>query len=238
MENAICFLLTGRYALFSDPVTRVGGEKCSYLVPTYEALKGVCESIYWKPSFVWIVDRVRVLSPIQSQSKGVRPITLSKGPATLSIYTYLRDVRYQVYAHFEWNERRPDLAPDRNENKHYFMAKRSLERGGRRDVFLGTRECQGYVEPCSFDSLPSAYDDTPEMDFGLQFHGFTYGDEGDGTLTARFWYPKMRRGEIAFLRPDSADMPVARLIHQQTAKAFTLGQNLRPVELECEEAER
>ena len=237
MENAntVQFLLTGRYALFSDPVTRVGGEKCSYLAPTYEAIKGVCESIYWKPTFVWVVDRVRVLAPIQSQSKGVRPISLQSDPSTLSIYTYLRDVRYHVEAHFEWNERRTDLAGDRNENKHYFMAKRSVEKGGRRDIFLGTRECQGYVEPCAFDEGIGAYDDGGEMSFGLQFHGFTYADEGDGRLVARFWYPKMEKGVIAFCRPEQC--PVQRALHKQVVQPFTLGQNLRPVEEEWEEAQ-
>lgn len=39
-RNNIEFKVTGRYALFTDPLTRVGGEKCSYHVPTYEALKG------------------------------------------------------------------------------------------------------------------------------------------------------------------------------------------------------
>lgn len=235
-RNAIQFLLTGRNALFSDPVTRVGGEKCSYLAPTYEALKGVCESIYWKPTFTWVVDRVRILAPIRSQSKGVRPITMDSRPATLSIYTYLRDVCYQVEAHFEWNERRPDLMDDRNDNKHYFMAKRSLERGGRRDIFLGTRECQGYVEPCVFSEGDGAYDGVEEMSFGLQFHGFTYGDEGDGgQLTARFWYPKLIHGVIDFCAPEAC--PVKRPIHKQATKAFILGQNLRPVSLEWEEAQ-
>ena len=45
-KNSIEFLLTGRYALFTDPITRIGGEKTSYHLPTYEALKGVCKSIY------------------------------------------------------------------------------------------------------------------------------------------------------------------------------------------------
>ena len=36
----------GRLALFTDPITRVGGEKCSYHIPTYEAVKGITESIY------------------------------------------------------------------------------------------------------------------------------------------------------------------------------------------------
>ena len=39
-KNCIEFRLWGRYALFTDPLTKVGGEKCSYHIPTYEALKG------------------------------------------------------------------------------------------------------------------------------------------------------------------------------------------------------
>ena len=46
--NIVEFEVTGDYALFSDPVMRIGGEKCSYQIPTYEALKGILHSIYWK----------------------------------------------------------------------------------------------------------------------------------------------------------------------------------------------
>lgn len=230
--NAVTFKLSGRFALFSDPVTRVGGEKCSYLVPTYEALKGICESIYWKPTFLWVVDRVRVLKAFRSQSKGIRPIRLDGGPSTLSIYTYLCDVEYQVQAHFEWNTLRPELEKDRNENKHFFMTTRSIEKGGRRDIFLGTRECQGYVEPETFGSGVGEYDTTDEMSFGLMFHGFDYGDEGEGgQLTARLWYPRMRNGVIEFCRPE--ECTVRRTIKPMDAKRFMLGENLRPVEEEC-----
>ncbi len=38
-KNSIAFRLWGRFALFTDPLTRVGGEKCSYPIPTYEALR-------------------------------------------------------------------------------------------------------------------------------------------------------------------------------------------------------
>lgn len=171
--NTITLLVSGRYALFSDPITRVGGEKCSYPVPTYQALKGILESIYWKPTFIWVPTDVRILNRIETQSKGIRPINYSNGKNDLSIYTYLSDVAYQVRAHFEWNEHRPDLAQDRNENKHYAIAKRMLERGGRRDIFLGTRECQGYVEPCTFGEGPGAYDNTPSVPLGLMLHGLT-----------------------------------------------------------------
>ena len=35
MLNQIEFKVYGKYALFSDPLTRIGGEKCSYQIPTY-----------------------------------------------------------------------------------------------------------------------------------------------------------------------------------------------------------
>jgi CRISPR-associated protein Cas5d len=36
-RNTIEFEVCGDKACFSDPITRVGGEKTSYYVPTYEA---------------------------------------------------------------------------------------------------------------------------------------------------------------------------------------------------------
>ena len=45
-RNTIEFLVYGDYALFSDPVMRVGGEKTSYHIPTYEALKGIIPVSY------------------------------------------------------------------------------------------------------------------------------------------------------------------------------------------------
>ena len=51
--NRVEFQVGGDYALFSDPLTRMGGEKCTYQVPTYEALKGILSSTYWKPALVW-----------------------------------------------------------------------------------------------------------------------------------------------------------------------------------------
>ena len=94
-RNTIEFEVYGSYALFSNPVMRVGGEKISYHIPTYEALKGIVESIYWKPTIMWIIDGVRVMNPIQTETKGIRPISYNGGNE-LAYYTYLKDVRYQV----------------------------------------------------------------------------------------------------------------------------------------------
>lgn len=221
-ENSLEFRIFGRRALFSDPIARTGGEKFTYQVPTYQALKGITESIYWKPTFIWYIDKVRIMKKIQTESQGIRPIEYAGGN-TLSIYTYLKDVEYRVKAHFEWNENRPNLVQDRNENKHFFIAKRMLERGGRRDIFLGSRECQGYVEPCEFDEGTGAYDDLDELSFGVMVHGFTYPDEAEreeekGKLTARFWRPVMKKGVIEFIRPEQCTL--RRHIHDMPMKSF------------------
>lgn len=218
MRNQIEFEVSGRYALFTDPLTKLGGEKFSYQVPTYQALKGIVESIYWKPTLIWIIDEVRIMNPIQTESKGMRPIEYSGGN-TLAYYTYLKDVRYQVRAHFEFNEYREDLAHDRNEHKHHNIAKRAVHVGGRRDVFLGTRECQAYVEPCVFGEGKGAYDDVPELDFGIMVHGINYPDEtGRQAREIRLWRARMDRGVIGFDRPE--DCTLIRRAGEGTAKIF------------------
>lgn len=95
---------------------------------------------------MWVIDECRVMNPIQTESKGIRPIKYSGGN-DLSFYTYLRNVEYRVRAHFEWNENREDLAHDRNENKHYDIARRMIERGGRRDIFLGQGSARAMWNP-------------------------------------------------------------------------------------------
>ena len=72
--NIVEFEVTGSYGLFSDPVMRIGGEKCSYQVPTYEALKGVLASVYWKPTLIGYIAAVRLMTPIQMEVKGISPI--------------------------------------------------------------------------------------------------------------------------------------------------------------------
>ncbi len=201
--NAVDFKVSGRYALFTDPLTKIGGEKCSYQIPTYEGLKGIISSVYWKPTIIWIIDRVRVMKRIRTQTRSAKPINYGGGNS-LAIYTYLADVEYQVQAHFIWNTNRDDLENDRNENKHFFVARRMIERGGRRDIFLGTRECQGYVEPCKFGEGKSEYDDYGELSFGLMFHGFDYPDEyGKDEFHSRFWQAKMINGVVEFPRPEA-----------------------------------
>lgn len=225
--NIVEFEVYGDYALFSDPLTRVGGEKCTYQVPTYEALKGILASVYWKPTFVWVIDDVRVMNRIQMEAKSIRPIRYNGGN-DLAYYTYLKDCRYQVRAHFEWNMNRPELAQDRNENKHHEIAQRMIRRGGRRDVFLGTRECQAYVEPCVFGEGQGAYDELEQLAFGVMYHGMTYADEAyspetENRMTVNLWRPVMEKGVIHFPRPE--DCPMHKTIRDMKMKVFSEAKN-------------
>lgn len=233
-RNSVEFAVHAKNALFSDPITRVGGEKFSYQVPTYQALKGILESVYWKPTFIWVIDAVRVMNRIQTEGKGIRPIKMSGGN-DLAYYTYLKDVRYQVLAHFEWNENRADLQADRDENKHHNIAKRCIEKGGRRDIFLGTRECQGYVEECEFGRGEGFYDDYGEINFSFMFHGFDYPDENmtknekgepSKNLDVRFWNCIMKDGIIVFPAPNDPSLKRRTIFKNQPIKEFIIGKNL------------
>ena len=239
-RNTIEFEVYGTYALFSDPVTRVGGEKSTYHIPTYEAVKGIVESVYWKPTIMWIVDAVRVMNPIQTETKAIRPISYNGGNE-LAYYTYLKDVRYQVRAHFEMNLNHPELEGDRNEHKHHNIAKRMVQRGGRRDVFLGTRECQAYVEPCDFGEEKGYYDDMPgEISYGFMYHGITYADEAilpeeKNKMTVNFWYPVMKQGGvIEYIRPE--DCPKKRFIRDMKPRIVGQGKFSGLQEFSGEEA--
>lgn len=167
---------------------------------------------------------MRVMNLIQTASEGIRTLNYNGGN-DLAIYTYLKDVRYQVRAHFIWNENRPELSADRNEHKHHNIAHRMIERGGRRDIFLGTRECQGYVEPCVFGEGSGCYDSVKELDLGYMFHGFTYADEAvreaeKGHMSVRFHRVIMKKGIIVFPHPEDIPEKDRRILHEMPVKIF------------------
>lgn len=210
--NKICFKVSGRNAMFADPITKIGGELCTYQVPTYEALRGITEAIYWKPTIEWVIDRVKIIKPIQTESKNMKLRNIDNNESDLRQYTYLYNVVYVVEAHFEWNLARPDLAHDRDECKHSNIAKRYLKRGGKRDAFLGKRECVCYIEECDFDSEKSCYENINELDFGLMFHSFIYPNKDSNNLIANLSRIVMKKGVIEFERPN--ECKISRVVKQ------------------------
>lgn len=200
--NTVTFLVYGDRAIFTDPVTKTNGERHTYPVPTYEALRGVLESCYWKPTLRWVIDRVRVMNPMTKEAVSLRLPKYSSDKVDRSYNTYLTNVAYQVEAHFEWSDT-PGYEQDRDYKKHLTMARRFITRGGRYDIYLGSRECQAYIEPCVFGSGEGAYDHTPLMTFGLMYHGYTYPNMcGEDKIYVRFWDAFMENGVITFPAPE------------------------------------
>ena len=69
MRNQVKLTLSGDYALFTDPMTKIGGEKSTLMIPTYQALKGIMESVYWKPTIIWVIDYVKIINPDRKSTR-------------------------------------------------------------------------------------------------------------------------------------------------------------------------
>ena len=206
-RGRISYEIAGRSALFSDPVTSCGGEKISLEVPTNEALKAITKAIFWKPCLTYYIDRVRILNPISMSACGRKMLGL-RGEQDLTYCTYLRNVRYQVEAHFEFNANRPEFESQwGNWMKYYTEFSRALYVGGRLPLFLGKSECAPtYLDYAEFGDGPGYYDNAGRKDLGIMYYGLTYPDEAyddytDGHITRNFYHCVMVDGVVEFPHP-------------------------------------
>jgi len=230
----LVFSVRAERALFTRPDLRV--ERFTYPVPTFGALSGVLRSIYAKPAFYWVPTRVLILRPIQYQNiqiNEVKDAIITQKPFIATerrvqkMQTYLYDVHYVVEAHFEWSGKEPE---DENLGKHLDIFRRSLEVGGRRDVFLGLRECTAIVEPIAAkfnalkpqDRFNAVFKEQQEiwkrtgqtgltMSIGLMFYGWEWGTAKDETDTPMFFDAKVINGVLQYPHPDDN----AKLIRQK-----------------------
>ena len=191
------YKVTGDLAMFTDPISKGMGEYVSYGFPTHQALVGLSSSIYWKPAILHRIDRVKIMKPMQFSVINVKNLKWSKPVDQCGIftYTYLKDVEYYVEGHIELNEENTDVE-EKNEvslRKHYEIMLSSIRRGGRRPVFLGTKECVCFVDLISekdfneakqeFEEAKSFYSNHPDIPFLRMFYGFDYNR--NGTVKAR-----------------------------------------------------
>ncbi len=202
-KNSIQFQLSGRYALFTNPLTACGGDKCSLPVPTYEALKGAARGIYNSNEFGWVVDAVRIMAPVFTESMTLTRRNYFEVGQDIAVCTYLRNVRYKVLAHMEF----PENTPPEIQHKHYSIARRMLKKGGRREAFLGLKSCIAERSPCRFYDEAGFYDDISE-NFGLMYHGMTYSN-GE-PYSVQYFDCRMEHGIIAF--PASEKCRVSRIM--------------------------
>lgn len=221
----------GNKALITTPESKSGGEKTSYNVPTREMLRGILDANYFKPTIVNVVDEIRVMNKIESYTQGTR-LLLKDYSSDLSAYTYLTNVCYYIKFHFEWNENREDLKGDRNFNKHEAITERSLKRGGRRPIFLGTSECSGYIDEITeeeYENDKGFYDET-NLGFGLMFNGFVYPEESGGMLKSAYAPINMINGRIKYPRPEECN-----IINEVTNYSFKIPELTKSADEELED---
>jgi CRISPR-associated protein Cas5d len=63
MAQGVKLLVRGDYACWTRPEMKA--ERVSYDVMTPSGARGILEAIYWKPQIRWVVDKIRVFSPIR-----------------------------------------------------------------------------------------------------------------------------------------------------------------------------
>jgi CRISPR-associated protein Cas5d len=148
--------------------------------------------------------------------------------------TYLYDVHYVIEAHFEWSGKNLE---DENLGKHLDIFRRSLEVGGRRDVFLGLRECTAVAEPidAKFATLKaedkfSAVVEEQRMAWkkmgqtgltmpvGLMFHGWQWGTAKDGTDTPMFFHAMVQNGVLEYPHPDDNSKLLRQTFERRVAQ--------------------
>lgn len=200
----------GDYACFSRPEMKV--ERVSYDVITPSAARGLIEAIMWHPGMRWIVDRIRVCSPIRftnirrNEVKDVIPARSVKAamdtgvgalylaaPASIQqrAAMVLRDVHYVIDAHFVMTDR---ASPGDNAGKFQEMARRRMEKGQfYHQPCFGVREFPAHFQLCA--EYPPCPDELKgERDLGWMLLDMDYSDPAD--IRPRFFRAVMRDGVI------------------------------------------
>ena len=91
------------------------------------------------------------------------------------------------------------------------------------------------MQPCVFGEGTGFYDTTPQLDFGMMYHGVTYADEAyseetTGRMTVRLWRAVMQQGVIEYLPPQEC---IHRPVREMQIKPFGVDKhNFAPIEAE------
>lgn len=210
----------GDYACFSRPEMKV--ERVSYDVMTPSAARGLVEAIYWHPGMRWVIDRIRVCSPIRFtnirrnevkdtiNARKVKTV-MEKGRGALYLATpesiqqraamVLRDVRYVIEAHFEMTEK---AAPGDNPGKFQDIMKRRLERGQfYHQPCFGVREFPAHFRACK--EPPSCPEELKgERDLGWMLLDLNFSNPE--SIEPQFFRAVLRDGVLEVPAMDSPEV--------------------------------
>ena len=209
-----CLEVWGDYACYTRPEMKV--ERVSYDVMTPSAARAILDAILWKPAITWHITQIEVLNPIKWIS--VRRNEVGKTASTPSqaqmegrsgepmglfiedhrqqrAGLFLRDVRYRIYAWFEYispenrkqqtrhgpfwaddNEQNQYGQSDETEAKYAAMFERRAKKGQCfHRPYLGCREFT-----CDFrlveNAAPLQEKVNPDDDLGWMLYDLDYAD--------------------------------------------------------------
>ncbi len=200
--KGFCLEVSGEYACFTRPEMKV--ERVSYDVITPSAARAIFEAILWKPAISWHVKKIEVLAPIRWIS--VRRNEVGKVASSRSdgIYIeedrqqraglFLRDVKYRIFAEFEFTPPAVEARSDETEAKYAAMFERRAKNGQCfNQPYLGCREFS-----CSFRLVnPQMESSTliPETrDFGWMLYDMDFFDPKN--IKPLFFRAQMTNGTI------------------------------------------
>ncbi len=207
MPYGVKLMVRGDFACFTRPEMKV--ERVSYDVMTPSAARGVLEAVYWKPAIRWIVDRIRVLSPIRFTSIRRTELGHKLGHGTVKkamrdgespVQTFIEDDRQQRAALVlrdvaDLLEARFEFAgsEDNNPGKHLDMFNRRAASGQcHHRPYLGCREFAADFSPPPEDPPPCPEELRGERDLGWMLLDIDYANGKQ----PRFFRARMRDGVV------------------------------------------
>lgn len=213
MAQGVKLRVRSDYACWTRPEMKA--ERVSYDVMTPSGARGILEAIYWKPQIRWVIDKIRVFSPIrftnirrnEVASKvpvGTVKSVMKGGGQVLALYAdedrqqratlLLKDVCYGIEAHFDiLDDREADGSVNAEPaGKHLDTFSRRLKKGQCfHRPYLGTRELAAQFEPV--DEWPECPEELRgERDLGFMLYDIDFGDN----MTPHFFRARMVDGVI------------------------------------------
>ena len=110
--KGFCLDVSSDFACFTRPEMKV--ERVSYDVITPSAARSIFSAIFWKPAIRWRITKIEVMNPIRWLSVRRNEVSAVASPRAPGIFVeesrqqraglILRDVRYRLYAEFDFSE--------------------------------------------------------------------------------------------------------------------------------------
>ncbi len=204
--NIVKVRVKGDFACFTQPALKV--ERMTYACMTPSAARGILECILYKPEFQWIVEKIKILKPVNFTSFKRNEIKKIQGENPIDIVevdprgkpinrvqrnsVVLRDVEYIIEARIYMSEANIKKVKDRDRQmgnkpcepivKYRDMFTRRVKKGQCwHQPYLGTREFSCEFFPVSTDDEKRADDLDLTYPIGSMLFDIFYDDKFNAT---------------------------------------------------------